>query len=72
MFDDAARQVAVARQEGPYVLLTVAGYADGRPASATEEYDGMAFGAGTQLAREILAPLDRPTVVDCASRQWSC
>jgi hypothetical protein len=72
MFDNAARQVAVARQEGPYVLLAVAGYADGRPASATEEYDGMAFGAGTQLAREILAPLDRPTVVDCASRQWSC
>ena len=71
-FTAAARQTATARQDGPYVLLTVAGYADGRPAAATGEYDATAFRAAGQLAREILTPLNRPAVVDCARRQWSC
>ncbi len=72
MFDDAARQVATVRQAGPYVLLTVAGYADGRPAAATGEYDAAAFRPASQLAGQILAPLARPAVVNCASRQWAC
>ena len=71
-FTAAARQTATARQDGPYVLLTVAGYADGRPAAATGEFDPVAFSAARQLAREILAPLNRPAVVNCARRQWSC
>ena len=71
-FTAAARQTATARLDGPYVLLTVAGYADGRPAAATGEYDAPAFSAARQLAREILTPLNRPVVVDCARRQWSC
>ncbi len=71
-FTAAARQTATARQDGPYVLLTVAGYADGRPAAATGEFDAAAFSAAGQLAREILAPLNRPAVVNCARRQWSC
>ena len=29
-FDDAARQAALSRPDGPYAVLTVAGYADGR------------------------------------------
>ena len=71
-FTGAARQEATARQDGPYVLLTVAGYADGRPAAATGQYDAATFSAAGQLAREILAPLNRPVVVNCARRQWSC
>jgi hypothetical protein len=71
-FTAAARQTATARLDGPYVLLTVAGYADGRPAAATGEYDAPAFSAAGQLAREILTPLNRPAVVDCARRQWAC
>jgi hypothetical protein len=71
-FTAAARQTATARQDGPYVLLTVAGYADGRPAAATGEHDPAAFSAAGQLAREILDPLNRPAVVNCARRQWSC
>ncbi len=71
-FTDAARQAAATRQEGPFVLLTVAGYTDGRPAAATGEFDASAFSAAGQLAREILAPLNRPAVVNCARRQWSC
>jgi hypothetical protein len=71
-FTAAARQTATARQDGPYVLLTVAGYADGRPAAATGEHDPAAFSAAGQLSREILDPLNRPAVVNCARRQWSC
>lgn len=71
-FTDAARQTAAVRQDGPYVLLTVAGYADGRPAAVTGQFDAAAFSAAGQLAREILAPLNRPAVVDCARRQWTC
>ena len=72
-FADGARQTASAQQDGPYVLLTVAGYADGRPAAATGQYNPTAFAAARQLADAILAPLNRPAVVDCAAtRQWSC
>jgi hypothetical protein len=72
-FADDARQTATARQDGPYVLLTVAGYADGRPARATGEYNATAFAAAGQLAGAILAPLNRPAVVNCAATgQWSC
>lgn len=70
-FTAAARQSATARQDGPYVLLTVAGYADGL-AAATGEYDAAAFSAAGQLSREILTPLNRAAVVNCARRQWSC
>ena len=72
-FADGARQTATARQHGPYVLLTVAGYADGRPAATTGEYNAAAFAAARQLAEAILAPLSRPAVVNCAVHKlWSC
>jgi hypothetical protein len=72
-FANASRQTATARQDGPYVLLTVAGYADGRPAAASGQHNPTAFAAAGQLADAILAPLNRPAVVDCAAtRQWSC
>jgi hypothetical protein len=72
-FADDSRQAATARQDGPYVLLTVAGYADGRTAAATGQYNATAFAVAGQLAGAILAPLNRPAVVDCAAtRQWSC
>jgi len=37
LFGEAARQLAIARLAGPYVVLAVAGYADGRPASTDGE-----------------------------------
>jgi hypothetical protein len=73
-FADDTRQTATARQDGPYVLLTVAGYADGRPATRTAGPNNpITFDAAGQLAKAILAPLNRPAVVNCAAtRQWSC
>jgi hypothetical protein len=71
-FNDAARQAETAEHAGPYVLLTVAGYADGRPASATAQHRRSVFLPASQLGREILTPLSRPVTVNCASREWAC
>jgi hypothetical protein len=71
-FDDAARQAFTAAQQGPFVVLTVAGYADGRPAAATAESRGSVFAPAAQLASEIIEPLTAPVQVNCASREWSC
>jgi hypothetical protein len=71
-FSDAARQASTARSQGPYVLLTTAGYADGRPAGATLERRGSVFAPAAQLAAEIMAPLTAPAQVDCRSPLWSC
>jgi hypothetical protein len=71
-FNDAARQTATALQQGPYVLLTTAGYADGRPAKATGQSRGSIFAPAAQLAAGIIGPLTAPAHVDCRSPLWSC
>lgn len=71
-FTNGARQVTVARRAGPYVTLVVAGYADGRPASASGQHRPAVFAPAGQLAREILTPLTRPAVVRCGQPEWAC
>jgi hypothetical protein len=72
-FGDAARQLAVARRAGPYVVLVVAGYSDGRAATATEERRDSAFASAGQLADAVATPLGLPETVDCrATGEWSC
>jgi hypothetical protein len=71
-FGDAARQAASAQQAGPYVVLTVAGYADGRPGSAAGGRRPSVFTPATQLAAEVGAPLSQPMTVNCAGGEWSC
>ena len=57
-FTAAARQTSTARQDGPFVVLTVAGYADGRPAAVTGEFDAPAFSAAGQLATRDPGPAE--------------
>jgi hypothetical protein len=71
-FTNAARQASTARRGGPFVVLTVAGYADGEPAGPGQEERASIFAPAAQLADEILGPLATPVTVDCASRFWSC
>lgn len=71
-FTDVARQAATAAQFGPYIVLSVSGYADGRPAAATDERRASVFSPATQLASEVGMPLDRPVSVNCQAREWSC
>jgi hypothetical protein len=71
-FSDAARQASTAQGQGQYVVLTVSGYADGRPAAATLEARGSVFAPAAQLASRIIRLLTVPAVVNCRSPQWSC
>ncbi len=71
-FTPGVRQTATARQDGPFIVLTVAGYADGEPAGAGQQARPSIFAPAVQLAAEVLAPLTRPITVNCANPQWSC
>lgn len=71
-FSNAARQVMTGRQQGPYVALVVAGYADGRPAAAAGRLRYVIFRPARQLAAEILGPLSAPPAVTCARPEWQC
>ena len=71
-FDDAARQSALSRQDGPYAVLTVAGYADGHPAAATGAQQFNPFDPASQLAEDVGTPLLQPVAVTCHRPEWSC
>ena len=71
-FSTVAQQVATAGHHGSFVVLTVAGYADGQPAGAGQEARRSAFAPAAELASEVIGPLTRPVTVNCASREWSC
>jgi hypothetical protein len=71
-FSAAARQAGTAEQTGPFVVLTVAGYADGEPAGAGQQARPSAFSPAGQLAAAVSGSLAQPVTVDCASREWSC
>jgi hypothetical protein len=72
LFSAQARQMATARQAGPFVVLTVAGYANGEPAGAGQESRADIFAPASQLAAQIAGPLTAPIQVNCRSPQWSC
>jgi hypothetical protein len=69
-FGVAATQRATARRGGPFVILTIAGYADGQPRGGQRRPS--VFAPATQLAAQIVRPLTAPATVNCASPQWSC
>jgi hypothetical protein len=72
LFSASAVQEATARHDGPFVVLTVAGYADGEPAGSGQETRPGVFAPATRLASELIGPLARPVTVNCASPAWSC
>jgi len=71
-FTDAARQVMTGRQQGPYVALVVAGYADGRPSAVAGQLRYVIFRPARQLAAEVLGPLSKTPAVTCARPEWLC
>jgi type VII secretion-associated serine protease mycosin len=72
-FTDAARQALAAQQAGPYVVLTVAGYADGRAASASDERRDAVFDEpASDLNAAVAGPLEKPVPVRCGGAEWSC
>lgn len=71
-FSPTAGQAGTASHGGPFVVLTVAGYADGEPAGPGQQTRPAIFAPATQLAGEVIGPLARPVTVNCASQAWSC
>jgi hypothetical protein len=72
-FDDAARQQSESYPDGPYIVLIVAGYADGRAARSTGEQRSDVFDPADQIAVAVNQTLDAPEVVNCQVKsQWSC
>lgn len=71
-FTDTARQAEAGRQAGPYVVLTVAGYADGRPAGGKSSRQRSVFAPAGRLAIEVLQPLAALPVVRCGRAGWAC
>jgi len=71
-FSDSARQAATLTVRGPYLVLTTAGYADGRPAALTGQRRPAVFAPAKQLARDILTPLTAPAVPRCGAPGWTC
>lgn len=67
-----SRQAATSRTAGPFVVLTVASYADGEPAGPGQEPRTAIFAPASQLAGDVAGPLSAPAHVNCASPQWSC
>lgn len=72
-FNDAARQYFSASRAGPYVVLTVAGQTDGRPAAAVQHKRIGAFLLAPEVAGNIGAALAQQAEPDCAlKREWTC
>lgn len=72
LFTPQARQAATTRQAGPFVILTVAGYADGQPAGSGQEARASIFAPASQLAATVAGPLAAPVRVNCRDPQWKC
>jgi hypothetical protein len=72
-FTDTARQYASTGQTGPYVVLTVAGQIDGRPAGAIRKKHTGAFLLAPEVGGNIVGALALPALPDCSQkRQWKC
>jgi len=72
LFADAARQASAALLAGPYVVLAVAGYSDGRHAKRADERRNSVFGPASQLVAAVAAPLAKPVTVRCGGAEWAC
>jgi hypothetical protein len=74
LFTATARQAsAIPQVTGPYVVLAVAGYADGRPASRAAEPRPSVFEpVSSSIVTAVVAPLAAPEPVRCGSPEWTC
>jgi len=72
LFANGARQASAAQLAGPYVVLAVAGYADGRPANRADERRDTVFDPASQLVSAVAVPLAKPVTVRCGTAEWAC
>jgi hypothetical protein len=71
-FADSARQAPTDEVTGPYVVLAVSGYADGRLASKEAEPRDSVFGPARRLVAAVMSPLAAPERVSCGTPEFTC
>jgi hypothetical protein len=71
-FTNPGRQTATSRVTGPYVVLAVSGYADGRPAGSAAEPRDSVFGPAGRLVAAAVSPLAAPERVSCGTPEFTC
>jgi hypothetical protein len=57
---------------GPYVVLAVSGYADGRPAGQATEPRPPIFSPASEIVAAVVAPLAAAQPVRCADPEFAC
>jgi hypothetical protein len=72
LFTNPARQTTADGVTGPYVVLAVSGYADGRPASPAAEPRDSVFGPAGRLVAAVVSPLAAPERVSCGTPEFKC
>src|SRR5262249_20216480 len=70
LFSPQARQAATSRQAGPFVILTVAGYAHRQPTGGRPRPRRHTFPPAAPPAAASARPLTVPVPVNCRTPQW--
>jgi hypothetical protein len=71
-FFDKSRQTTAVAVTGPYVVLAVSGYADGRKASPATEPRNSVFSPARAIAAAVRAPLAAREQVRCKTPEFRC
>jgi hypothetical protein len=72
LFTDTARQTLDSSLTGTYVVLSVSGYADGRPASTSTDTPGAIFSPASQIVKAVAAALSASQPVHCGDGEFVC
>jgi hypothetical protein len=72
LFTDSGRQTLYSWVTGPYVVLGVSGYADGRSFSPSAQPREIIFQPDGDIVRAVAGPLDNPPTVHCGYGEFVC
>jgi hypothetical protein len=72
LFTDSARQTLDSWVTGTYVVLSVSGYADGRPAIMFDEANDAIFAPGRQIVKAVATVLAARVPVHCGNGEFVC
>jgi hypothetical protein len=72
LFTDSGRQTFYSWVTGPYVVLAVSGYADGRPASKSEQARDTIFQPVGDIVKAVAGPLGTSPTVHCGDGEFAC
>lgn len=71
-FGDGSRQASAVSRQGPYIVMAVIGYADGRPTTSAKQKQTDLYVIAPQLANAVLRPLASRVQPACGKPGWQC